>query len=68
MSDGETIFLPVVLYGCETQSLTLREKLRLGVFENRMLRRIVSKREEVAGGWRKLLNEEFHKLYASPIL
>jgi hypothetical protein len=34
------IILPVVLYGCETWSLTLREKHRLRVFENRVLRRI----------------------------
>ena len=45
-----TIILPVVLYGCETWSLTLREECRLRVFENRVLRRIcVPKRDEVAG-------------------
>jgi hypothetical protein len=45
--------LPVVLYGCETWSLTLRDEHRLRVSENRVLRRIFgSKREEVAGGWR----------------
>jgi hypothetical protein len=59
--------LPVVLYGCETWSLTLREKHRLRVFENRVLRRIFgSKRDEVTGGWRKLHNEELHNLYSSP--
>jgi hypothetical protein len=46
------------MYG--TWSLTLRDELRLRVFENSVLRRILgSKREEVAGGWRKLHNEEF---------
>jgi hypothetical protein len=46
--------LPVVLYGCETWSLTLREEQRLGVFENRVLRRIFGpKRDEVRGEWRK---------------
>jgi hypothetical protein len=49
----------VVLYGCETWSLTLSEEHRLGVFENRVLRRIFGlKRDEVTGEWRKLHNEE----------
>jgi hypothetical protein len=53
-----TIILPVVLYGCETWSLTLREKSKLKVFENRVLRRIFGpKRNEVTRGWRKLHNE-----------
>jgi hypothetical protein len=53
----KTIILPVVLYGCETWSLTLREERRLRVFENRMLRRIFGpKRDEVTGGWRKMHN------------
>jgi len=53
-----TIILPVILYGCETWSLTLREQHRLRVFENRVLRRIFgTKRDEVAGEWRKLHNE-----------
>jgi hypothetical protein len=65
----KTIILPVVLYGCETLSLTLREEHRLRVFENRVLRRIFGpKRDEVAGGWRKLHNEELHGLYSSPII
>jgi hypothetical protein len=56
----------VVLYGYETWSLTLREKHRLRVFENRVLRRIFGpKRNEVTGGWRKLHNEELHNLYSS---
>jgi hypothetical protein len=63
----KTTILPVVLYGCETWSLTLREEQRLRVFENRLLRRIFgSKRDEVKGGWRKLHNEELHILYSSP--
>jgi hypothetical protein len=63
----ETIILPVVLYGCETWSLTLREEHRLRVFKNRMLRRISgSKRDEVTGQWRKLHNEELRDFYSSP--
>jgi hypothetical protein len=57
----------VVLYGCETWSLTLREEHRLRVFENRVLRRIFEpRRDEVTGDWRKLHNEELHNLYSSP--
>jgi hypothetical protein len=63
----KTIILPVVLYGCETWSLTLREEHRLRVFENRVLRRIFGpKRDEVTGEWRKLHSEELHNLYSSP--
>jgi hypothetical protein len=59
----KTIILPVVLYGCETLSLTLREEHRLRVFENRVLTRIFGpERDEVTGDWRKLPNEELHKL------
>jgi hypothetical protein len=59
--------LPVVLYGCETWSLALREEHRLKVSENRVLKRIFGpKRDEVTGGWRKLHNEELHNLYSSP--
>jgi hypothetical protein len=62
-----TIILPVVLYGCETWSLPLREEHRLRVFEKRVLRRIFGpKRDEVIGGWRKLHNEELLNLYCSP--
>jgi hypothetical protein len=63
----KTIILPVVLYGCETLSLTLREEHRLRVFENRVLRRIFGPtRDEVTGEWRKLNNGEIHNLYSSP--
>jgi hypothetical protein len=59
--------LPVVLYGCETWPVTLREEHRLRVFENRVLRRIFGpERDEVTGSWRKLHNEELHNLYCSP--
>jgi hypothetical protein len=56
--------LPVVLYGCETWSLILREEHRLRVFENRVVRRIFGpKRDEVTGGWRKLHSEELHNIF-----
>ena len=62
-----TIILPVVLYGCETWSLTLREERRLRVFENRVLRKVFGpKREKVTGEWRKLHNEELNDLYSLP--
>ena len=62
-----TIILPVVLYGCETWSLLLREERRLSVFENRVLRRTFGpKRDGVTGEWRKLHNEELNDLYCSP--
>jgi hypothetical protein len=63
----KTIILPVVLYVCETWSLTAREGHKLRVFENKVLRRIFGpKRDGVTGGWRKLHNEEIHNLYSSP--
>ena len=62
-----TIILPVVLFGCETWSLTLREERRLRVFENRVLGRVFGpKRNEVTGEWRKLHNEELRDLYSLP--
>jgi hypothetical protein len=64
---SKTIILPVVLYGCDTWSLTLREEHRLRVFENRVLRMIFGpKRNEVMGEWRKLHNEDIRDLYSSP--
>jgi hypothetical protein len=60
-----TIILPVVLYGCESWSLTLREECRLRVFENRVLRRIFGpKKDEVTGERRRLHNKELHDLYS----
>jgi hypothetical protein len=57
----------VVLYGCKTWSLTLREERRLRVFENRVLRRVFGpKRDEVTGEWKKLHNEELNDLYSLP--
>jgi hypothetical protein len=62
----KTIILPVVLYGCGTWSLTLREEHRLRVLENRVLRRIsVPKRDEVTEEWGKLHKEELSDLYSS---
>jgi hypothetical protein len=56
----------VDLYGCETWPLALREEHRLGVFENRVLRRTIGpKRDKATGEWRKLHNEELHDLYSS---
>jgi hypothetical protein len=55
------------LYGCATWSLTVREEHKLGVFENKMLRRIFRpEREEVAGGCRRLHSEVLCNLYTSP--
>ena len=60
------IILPIVLYGCETWSLTLKEECRLREFENRALWRIFEpKTDKLTGEWRKLLNEELHDLYFS---
>jgi hypothetical protein len=61
----KTVILPVVLYECETLSLTLGEEHRLRVFENRVLRKIFGPKREEDGPWRKLHNE-LHDLYFSP--
>jgi hypothetical protein len=62
-----TIILPIVLYGCYTWTLTLREERKLRVFENTMLRIIFRpRRDEVTGEWRRLYNEELNDLYCSP--
>jgi hypothetical protein len=59
--------ISVVLYGCETWSLTVREEHKLRVLENRVVRRIFRPmRDGVTGRWRKLYNEELHNLYSSP--
>jgi hypothetical protein len=57
----DTIILPVLLYGCEAWSLTLREERKLKVFENRILRRIFGTKRYANGEWRRLHNEEIHK-------
>jgi hypothetical protein len=62
----KTEILPVVLYGYETLSLTLREERRLRVFEKRVLRRIFGPKREEDGSWRKLHNDELHSPYSSP--
>ena len=62
----KTIILPVVLYGCETWSLTLRQEHRLRMFENKEHRKIVgAKKDEITGEWRKLHNAELDALYSS---
>jgi hypothetical protein len=63
------IILSVILYGCETWSLTLREELRLRVFENRVLRRIFGpKRDEVIGEWKKLRMRSLMICIPHPVL
>jgi hypothetical protein len=61
----KAVILPVVLYGCETWSLTWREEHRLRVFENKVLRKIFGPKREADGLWRKLHNDELHSLYSS---
>ena len=62
-----TVILPVVLYGCENWSLTLREERKLRVFENKVLRTIFGpRRDEVTGEWRRLHNKVLNNLYSSP--
>ena len=61
------IYIPIVLYGCESRSLTLSEEHRLWMFENKIFRKIFGVRgDEIAGEWRKLHNAELHALYSSP--
>jgi hypothetical protein len=62
----KSVILPVVLYGCETWSLTSGEKHRLRVFENRVLRKIFGPKREEDESWIKLHNHELHSLYSSP--
>jgi hypothetical protein len=61
----KSVILPVVLYGCETWSLTLEEEHRLRVFEKSVLRKIFGPKREEDGSWRKLHNDELHSLYSS---
>jgi hypothetical protein len=63
---NRTVILSVVLYGCETWSVTLREEHRLRVFKNRELRKIFGPKREEDGSWRKLHNNKLHSLYSSP--
>ena len=63
----KTIILPVVLYGCETWSLTLREEHTLRVFKNEVLKKIFgAKKDKITGEWRKLHNAELHALCSLP--
>jgi hypothetical protein len=62
----KTIILPVMLYGCKTRSLAIREKCRLRVFENKILRRIFRTKRDENGEWRRLYNGKLHSLYRSP--
>jgi hypothetical protein len=63
------IILPVVLYGCETWLLTLKEERRLMMFGNRVLRKMFGpKKDEKTEEWRKLYNEELNDLYSSPTI
>jgi hypothetical protein len=61
-----TTVFPVVLYGCETWSVILKEEYWLRVFENRVLRSL-SLRDEVTGDWRRLHNKEIYALHSSQI-
>ena len=62
----KTIIFPVVLYGCEAWSLTSREKRRLRVFENRILRRIFEPKRDENGGWKRFHYGELHGIYRLP--
>ena len=65
VNTDKTIILPVVLYGCETWSLILKEEQRLKLFENIVLRNIFgARRDEITGEWRKLHNAELRALYS----
>ena len=62
----KAIILPVVFYGCETWSLTLRNEHGLRVFENKVLIKIFgAKRDDITREWRKLHNAELLALHSS---
>jgi hypothetical protein len=64
-----TVILPVLLYRCETLFLIIRDKHRLRVLKNEMLRKIFwPMKKEITGHWRKLHNEQLHELYSPPII
>jgi hypothetical protein len=64
-----TVILPVILYGCETWSFTLRDELRLRVLKDKLQRKICgSEKEEVTGDWREMHNEELYELYSTPYI
>jgi len=63
----KTVFLPVILYGCEIWSITLADEHKLRVLENKVLKKIYGpKQGDMAGEWRRLHNKELHGLYDSP--
>ena len=62
----KTIILPGVLYGCKAWSLTLKEKCRRTVFENKILRQIFGPKRDENGEWSRLHSKELHSLYRSP--
>jgi hypothetical protein len=60
----KNVILPIVLYGCETWSLTLGEEHRLRVFKNRVLRKIFGPKREDDGSWKNMHKDELHDLYS----
>ena len=63
----KSTILPIILHGCETSSLTLRDEHRLRVFGNKVNRKTFgAKRDDITGEWRKLRNVELHTLYSWP--
>jgi hypothetical protein len=62
----KTVILPIVLYGCETWSLTLEEENRLRIFANRVFRKRFGPKRDEDVSWRKLHNDKLHSLYSSP--
>jgi hypothetical protein len=66
LRNGDAAPVLLVLYGCATWSLTLKEERELRVSEYRVLRRIFGPKRDEVTGWRKILNEELNDLYSSP--